>query len=85
MAHVGGSGAGVGFRWAVVIALVAFLLFSFLGTVPINIKVNDWRVDDLPMDWKVLVLRWERIDIFRSSAALVAFGCCAIAVAIQLP
>jgi uncharacterized membrane protein len=82
---VGGSGAGVGFRWAVVIALVAFLLFSFLGTVPINIKVNDWRVDDLPMDWKVLVRRWERIDIFRSSAALVAFGCFAMAVAIQLP
>jgi len=23
-------------------ALVAFLLFSFLGTVPINIRVNDW-------------------------------------------
>ena len=82
---VGGGGAGAGFRWAGVIALVAFVLFSFLGTVPINIKVNDWRVDDLPADWKSLVLRWERIDIFRSSAALAAFICCAIAVAVQVP
>ena len=80
-----GGGPGVGFRWAEVIALVAFVLISFLGTVPINIKVNDWRVDDLPADWKALVLRWEQIDVFRSSAALVAFCCCAISVAVQVP
>ena len=78
-----GNGAGIAFRWAGVIALIAFVLFSFLGTVPINIQVNDWRVDDPPDNWKTTVLRWERIDVYRSSAAIVAFACFLIAVAVQ--
>jgi hypothetical protein len=60
------------------------VLLSFLGTVPINIQVNDWQVDSPPDEWKSLVRRWERIDIYRSSAALVAFACFLIAVALQL-
>ncbi len=69
----GGSGAGVGFRWAGVIALVALMVISFAGTVPINITVNDWDPDRPPADWKRLVHRWETIDVFRSSAALLGF------------
>jgi len=61
-------------RWLGLAVLVAFLLFSFLGTVPINIRVNDWDVENPPADWKRLVARWEVIDVFRSSAAIVAFG-----------
>jgi hypothetical protein len=59
--------------WLGVATLVAFLLFSFLGTVPINIKVNDWDVENPPTDWKALVARWELIDVFRSAAAILAF------------
>ena len=76
---------GIGFRWAGVIALVAFVLFSFLGTVPINIQVNDWRVDSPPSDWQATVRRWQRIDVFRSSAAILAFVCFLIALAVQVP
>ncbi len=62
------------YRWIGFAALVCFLLFSFLGTVPINMKVNDWNVDAPPSDWKTVVKRWEIIDTFRSTAAILAFG-----------
>ncbi len=52
---------------------VVFVLASFLGTVPINIGVNDWDPADPPSDWKRVVARWERIDVLRSSAAVAAF------------
>jgi uncharacterized membrane protein len=82
---VGGSGPGLAFRWAGAIALIAFVLFSFLGTVPINIQVNDWHVDSPPNDWRAVVHRWEQIDVFRSSAALLAFAFFLAAFARQLP
>jgi len=82
---VAGTGDGIGFRWAGVFALVAFVLFSFLGTVPINIQVNDWLVDSPPSDWQATVRRWQRIDVFRSSAAILAFICFLIALAVQVP
>src|SRR6184192_807805 len=55
IAGIGGSGAG--FRWAGLAAFALFLLSSFLGTVPINMKVIDWRADDPPSDWKPTVVR----------------------------
>ena len=68
-----GTGGGLGWRIAATVALVVFVLASFLGTVPINIGVNDWDPADPPADWKRTVVRWERIDVLRSSAAGVAF------------
>jgi hypothetical protein len=78
----GGVGAGFGFRVAGLLALVAFVLFSFLGTVPINIMVNDWTPDAPPADWKDVVRRWQFIDVFRSSAAILAFVAFVVAAAI---
>lgn len=80
-----GAGPGIAFRWAGTIALVAFVLLSFLGTVPINIRVNDWQVEAPPADWKSVIRRWEQIDVFRSSAAILAFACYLVAVVLQLP
>lgn len=80
----GGGSSGFAFRLAGVAALVAFVLFSFLGTVPINIRVNDWNVDSPPADWKAVVARWQFIDVFRSSAAILAFAFFLVAVALQL-
>jgi uncharacterized membrane protein len=68
-----GTGDVLGWRIAATAALVVFVLASFLGTVPINIRVNDWDPADPPADWKRTVTRWERIDVLRSSAAGVAF------------
>lgn len=81
----GGTDDGFGFRIAGVVALIAFVLFSFLGTVPINIKVNDWDVEQPPADWKATVRRWETIDVFRSGAAVIAFVCFVVAFASRLP
>jgi hypothetical protein len=75
------TGAGLALRWATLIAMVLFLLLSFLGTVPINIKVIDWQVDAPPSDWKAVVRRWARIDVFRSAAATAAFLFAMLAVA----
>ncbi|KQO95798.1 anthrone oxygenase family protein [Leifsonia sp. Leaf264] len=81
---VGGTGDGFGWRIAGVVALVAFVLFSFLGTVPINIKVIDWDADNPPDDWAAVIKRWEVIDVFRSSAAVIAFACFVVALAVQV-
>ena len=80
---IGGWGPGCWFRIAGLAALVAFLLFSFLGTVPINIKVNDWDLDNPPEDWKALVARWQLIDVFRSGAAILAFAFFLVAAAVS--
>ncbi|OII25242.1 hypothetical protein BIV01_12600 [Curtobacterium sp. MCBA15_013] len=77
---VAGAGDGLGWRVAAAVALGVFVLASFLGTVPINIGVNDWDPLDPPADWKRVVVRWERIDVLRSSAAIVAFVLSAIGV-----
>jgi hypothetical protein len=75
---------GGAWRWAGAAALAAFLAFSFLGTVPINMKVSGWSADAPPPDWRATVTRWQRIDVLRSSAAMVAFGCFAAALAVQV-
>lgn len=69
------AGADDGFGWRIgaIAALAVFVLASVLGTVPINIGVNDWDPADPPADWKRVVVRWERVDVLRSSAASVAF------------
>ncbi|MFI5952584.1 anthrone oxygenase family protein [Cryptosporangium sp. NPDC051539] len=75
------GGAGSGFRWGGAAALAAFVLISFLGTVPINMQVIDWRDDAPPANWRETVLRWERLDVARSAAAVVAFVCFVAALA----
>lgn len=68
-----GTAGRLAWRIAATVSLVVFLLASFLGTVPINIGVNDWDPAAPPADWKRVVTRWERIDVLRSSAAVLAF------------
>ncbi|ODU04195.1 MAG: hypothetical protein ABS81_11280 [Pseudonocardia sp. SCN 72-86] len=67
--------APVPLRWVGTTALAVFVLVSVLGTVPINIRVDAWDTAAPPAGWRTLVRRWERIDVVRSTAATVAFGC----------
>jgi hypothetical protein len=78
------SAGGSVFRWAGTGCLAAFLLTAALGTVPLNIRVADWDPERSPADWKAVVIRWERLDVLRSRAAIAAFVCFVIAVAVQL-
>ncbi|MBT2503450.1 anthrone oxygenase family protein [Curtobacterium sp. ISL-83] len=66
------------------VSLVVFVLASFLGTVPINIGVNDWDPAAPPANWKQTVRKWERIDVLRSTAAGVGFVLFTVALVAQL-
>ncbi|RKP57985.1 DUF1772 domain-containing protein [Cohnella endophytica] len=79
-----GTGPGFAFRCAGVLALLIFILTTIIGTVPINKGVLDWRPDAPPSNWKQLIKRWERLDVVRSSAAILAFACFLAAVTVQL-
>lgn len=81
---IAGGHDGLAFRWAGIGCLAAFLLTAFFGTVPINIQVNDWDPERPPADWQAVVARWERLDVLRSTAAIAAFVCFVVAVAVQL-
>ncbi len=81
VAVTGAAGPGAAFRWAGAATLIAFVLLSFLGTVPINIRVGDWPVQAPPSNWRAVLRLWARIDVFRSAAAMLAFACALIAAA----
>jgi anthrone oxygenase-like protein len=79
-----GSGAVSGFRWAGAASLLAFVLVTFLGTVPINIAIGDWRADAPPAEWRSTIRRWGRLDVVRSSMAILAFAFFLTAVTVNI-
>jgi uncharacterized membrane protein len=70
----GAADPGSGFRWAGALTLFAFIVITFAGTVPINQKINAWQPSTPPSNWRAQITRWERLDVFRSSAAILAFA-----------
>ncbi|WP_336632331.1 MULTISPECIES: anthrone oxygenase family protein [unclassified Microbacterium] len=80
------AGGADGFAWRIagMAAMVVFALSSFLGTVPINMGVNDWDPAAPPANWRHVVTRWERIDVLRSSAAAAGFILFTVALVAQL-
>lgn len=79
-----GAGLGFGFQCAGMLALLIFILTTIIGTVPINKGALDWQPEAPPSNWKQLIIRWERLDVIRSSAAILAFAFFLTAVALQL-
>jgi hypothetical protein len=51
--------------------------------VPINKGALQWPPDAPPANWRALIRRWERLDVIRSSAAVLAFACLLMAAAAQ--
>lgn len=78
------SGLGFAFQCAGMLALLIFILTTIIGTVPINKGALDWQPEAPPSNWKQLIIRWERLDVIRSSAAILAFAFFLTAVALQL-
>lgn len=70
----GGFDLTAGFRCAGLLALLAFILITLLGTVPINKAALKWEPSAPPQNWRALVNRWEGLDTARTWAALAAFG-----------
>jgi hypothetical protein len=78
----GGADAALPLRVAAVAALVAWLGTTFGGTVIVNSAVLLWNPDALPSNWRAMIVRWGRIDVVRSTAAVVAFVALALTTAI---
>jgi uncharacterized membrane protein len=70
-------------RLAGSLLLLAWGLTTGIGTVPINSAVIQWDAAAPPADWHDVIARWARIDILRSSAALVAFACLVVGAALD--
>jgi hypothetical protein len=47
-----GADDGLGFRWAGVLALLAWILVTAIGTLPIN--TLQWRPDAPPANWRLI-------------------------------
>lgn len=79
-----GVDAGFGFRCAGLLVVVGSFLLTLLGTAPINKAIGSWQPNAPPQDWRAQVSRWERLDIARTWAAVVAFAFFLTALALQL-
>ena len=84
VAVLDGTAPGFVFRCAAVLAVLTWILATFLGTVPINEAVLTWRPESPPENWKAIIERWERLDLVRTGAALTAFASFLTAVALRL-
>jgi uncharacterized membrane protein len=72
-----------GFRWAGLLALLAFILITLIGTVPINKATLTWEPAAPPQNWRALVNTWEKLDTARTWAAMAAFGLFLTALALR--
>jgi uncharacterized membrane protein len=72
---------GAWLRWSGAVFLVVFFAIAFAGTVPINARIDGWSLDAPPADAEAVIRRWQTIDVFRSTAALVAFVLLVVALA----
>lgn len=82
VAILSASDAGSPWRWAAVVAYVAYLLVVFLGTVPINDRFYKWDAANPPEGWQEVIRRWALIDVVRSSLAVLAFALFLVAAAV---
>jgi hypothetical protein len=76
--------AGGAWRLAAVVGLAVWFGVTAFGTVPINAAAIDWDPGAPPAGWRSLVARWERLDVARCWASIVAFGCLVAATAALL-
>lgn len=45
--------------------MVAVLIFTLAGPVPINNRVSTWDLNDLPQNWKQERSRWDGLHVIR--------------------
>ena len=62
---------------ASLLALTALLVTRF-GNVPINQMMKTWSINDLPVDWKILLHNWDQYNLIRCMAGIGSFICVVI-------
>ena len=55
------------------IALVAEILLTLKGNLPINDVINSWSADNLPANWEALRGKWFAIFQYRQVASITGF------------
>jgi Domain of unknown function (DUF1772) len=68
------TGASFRLRCLAALGLLIWVVTTLFGTVPISKATLTWRPDEPPDHWRVLVSRWEWLDIARCWAAVVSFA-----------
>jgi uncharacterized membrane protein len=81
---VGRADPGAGWRYAGLVALLAWALITFARTVPINKDLLTWRPDAPPANWRRLIDHWERLNTARTWAAVLTFALFLTAIGLQL-
>jgi Domain of unknown function (DUF1772) len=67
-------GAGFRLRCLAALGLLIWVAITLFGTVPINKDTLTWQPDAPPSYWRILVSRWERLDIARCWTAVISFA-----------
>jgi hypothetical protein len=75
---------GFVYRLTGLLALGAWTLATFGGTVPINAAALDWNPESPPANWRALVRRWEGLNTVRCWAAVLAFAAFLTSMTLQL-
>ena len=53
--------------------MVAVLIFTLVGPVPINNRVSAWNLNDLPPNWKAERARWDGLHAIRVALLFASF------------
>ncbi len=79
-----GTSTGLVFRCVGLLAMLIWSITTFLGTVPLNQDLLTWLPEAPPENWRAVIAKWERLDMVRFWAALIAFASFITAVAVRL-
>ncbi|MGB8190988.1 MAG: hypothetical protein WCF67_03670 [Chitinophagaceae bacterium] len=55
------------------IALIAEIMLTLKGNLPINDVINTWRVDNVPANWSTFREQWLTIFQYRQIASITGF------------
>lgn len=61
------------YEWGAVVLWAAIVVFSVLLPVPINNRVQQWKMDALPEDWAAQRARWDFYNWIRVAMIMAAF------------
>lgn len=79
-----GTSTGVAFRCAGLLAMLVWSITTFFGTVPLNQDLLTWLPEAPPENWRAIIAKWDRLDMVRFWAAIIAFASFIVAVALRL-
>ena len=65
------------------ISMLATIVITVRGNVPLNIQIERWPPAAFPDGWEGVVSRWMRINLIRTAVAVLGFAALAAAVSLS--